>query len=168
MSLIEWREEFSVGVPAVDLEHRDLIELINDMHSLMIDGAAHDQVVSSLGEIFAQISAHFALEEKFMRDAEYDGYESHKDDHEALLDEIRDIMDRVEDDGSYDEARLSTELEHWFTDHFSTHEARGKQPSFLFAGAPQLEWAFRRRNGRPREYESSPRRRRRDTERIRR
>jgi len=124
MSLIEWKDEFSVGVAAVDLEHRDLIDLINDLHTLMDEGATHQQVTSSLGEIFAQISAHFALEEKFLRDTEYEAFSSHKDDHEALLDQIRDIMDRVEDDGSYDEARLSAELDSWFSEHFRTHDAK--------------------------------------------
>ena len=32
MSLIEWKEEFSVGVPDVDHEHRELIALINQIH----------------------------------------------------------------------------------------------------------------------------------------
>lgn len=124
MSLIEWRDEFSVGVGSVDLEHRELIEMINDLHSLMGKGADHDRVVSSLGDIFAQISAHFALEEKFMRDSGYPEYLPHKDSHETLLDELRDIMDRVEDDGSFDEDRLSRELESWFTEHFKTFDAR--------------------------------------------
>jgi len=124
MNLIEWKAEFSVGVASVDLEHRDLIHLINDLHDLMGDGATHDQVVSVLGEIYAQISAHFALEEKFMRDTRYAAYPSHKNDHEALLDELRDIMDRVEDDGSYEKERLSRELEHWFSEHFRTHDAK--------------------------------------------
>jgi len=124
MTLIEWKDDFKVGVPDVDAEHRDLIDLINDLHGLMQQQATHDQVSSSLGEIFAQISAHFALEERFMRAAEYDGFPEHKEDHEALLDEIRDIMDRVEVDGSYDEKRLSGELERWFSEHFKTHDAR--------------------------------------------
>ena len=81
------------------------------------------QIGEMLGEIFAQISAHFALEEKFMRETQYDAFEAHKRDHEALLDELRDIMDRVEDD-SYDEERLANELEHWFSEHFRTHDAR--------------------------------------------
>lgn len=124
MSLIEWRDEFSVGVASVDLEHRELINLINDLHGMMDEGTTHDQVVSALGEIYAQISAHFALEERFMRETEYEAYPSHKDDHEALLDELRDIMDRVEDDGSFEEERLSRELEQWFTNHFGTHDAK--------------------------------------------
>ena len=124
MSLIEWKDEFSVGVAAVDLEHRDLINLINDLHGMMGEGATHDQVMSALGEIYAQISAHFALEEKFMRKTKYEALDSHKDDHESLLDELRDIMDRVEDDGSFEDERLSRELERGFTTHFSTHDAK--------------------------------------------
>jgi hemerythrin len=124
MSLIEWKKEFSVGVAAVDHEHRELIELINKLEQLIQTGAGHDQVVATLGEIYAQIAAHFALEEKMMRDVRYGGMPEHKSDHESLLDQIRDIMDKVEDDGSYDRERLSHDLERWFTEHFRTHDAR--------------------------------------------
>ena len=124
MSLIEWKDEFSVGVTEVDLEHRDLIDLINDLHAVMGAGATQDKVVDTLGEIYTQISAHFALEEKFMRNSKYPAYPSHKEDHEILLDQLRDIMDRVEDDGSFDEERLSAELEKWFSDHFRTHDSK--------------------------------------------
>ena len=124
MSLIEWKSEFSVGNKAVDYEHRELIVLINDLHTTMKQQATHDRVVENLGEIYAQISAHFALEEKIMRDAHYDAYEPHKADHESLLDQLLDIIDGVEDDGSYDEAKLSASLERWFAEHFRTHDAK--------------------------------------------
>ncbi len=124
MTLLTWRDEFSVGVPAVDEEHRELIELINSLHAGTRSGHGRTDVLAALGEIFAQISAHFALEENIMRAAAYDGYAEHKAAHETLLEEIRDIMDRVEDDGSYDEQRLATELDRWFGEHFRTLDAR--------------------------------------------
>ena len=124
MSLIEWKDEFSVGVASVDLEHRELIDLINDLHTLLGENASADEVVTMLGEIYAQIAAHFALEEKYMRDSRYPLLEEHKTDHETLLDELRDIMDLVEDDGSYDEQGLSQDLQRWFTEHFRTHDAK--------------------------------------------
>ena len=128
MTLIEWKDEFSVGVESVDHEHSELIALINELHESAASGCSHDVVVAALGEIFVQISAHFALEEKFMRDTRYDDYDAHKSDHESLLDQLRDIMDRVEDDGGYDDDRLSRELERWFTEHFRTHDARLHRP----------------------------------------
>lgn len=124
MSHIEWKKEYSVGVAAVDHEHRELIEQINELYQLTQTGADHDRVVVALGEIYAQIAAHFALEEKMMRDARYGAMPEHKSDHESLLDQLRDIMDKVEDDGSYDRERLSRDLERWFTEHFRTHDAR--------------------------------------------
>ena len=86
MSLIEWREEFSVGDAAVDHEHRQLVELINGLHRALHSGCEREQVIESLGEVYAQIAAHFALEEKSMRDGGYPHYDEHKADHEALLD----------------------------------------------------------------------------------
>ena len=124
MSLIKWRDEFSVGDPAIDHEHRELIGLINQLYELMHSGSERERVVESLGEIYAQIAAHFALEEKMMRDSTYPALREHKTDHESLLDQLRDIMDRVEDDGNYDEERMTRDLERWFTEHFRTHDAR--------------------------------------------
>ncbi len=124
MSLITWKDEFSVGVAAVDLEHRELIELINGLDIDMQEYATQTTVVETLGEIYARISAHFALEEKIMRDARYDGFAAHKQDHELLLDNLLDIIDSVDDAGRYDRASLSRELDRWFSDHFRTHDAR--------------------------------------------
>jgi len=59
-----------------------------------------------------------------MRESSYPALAEHKEDHETLLDELRDIMDAVEDDGSYDESRLADDLERWFAEHFKTHDAR--------------------------------------------
>ena len=124
MSLIKWKDEFSVGVAAVDLEHRELIELINALDADMQEYATQTTVMETLGEIYARISAHFALEEKIMREAGYDGFVTHKQDHELLLDELLDVIDSVDDAGRYDRAGLSHDLDRWFSDHFQTHDAK--------------------------------------------
>ena len=124
MTLIAWKDEFSVGVESVDQEHREMIELINGLDSAMARDADCITVISTLGEIYAKISAHFALEEKIMRDADYKELTSHKEDHERLLDSLLMIIDGVDDEGRYDRVELSSGLDRWFTDHFRTHDAR--------------------------------------------
>ena len=124
MTLIAWRNEFSVGVDAVDHEHREMIALINELDEAMQDDASQATVVEALGEIYARISAHLALEEKTMRDARYSQLAEHKQDHEQLLDELLDVIDSVDDEGRYDRADLSRSLDRWFSDHFRTHDAR--------------------------------------------
>ena len=98
MSLIDWRDEFTIGVDAIDHEHREMIALINDLDAAMQEEASHDVVVATLGEIVARIAAHFALEEKIMRDAAYTAYSTHKQDHELLLDSLLNVIDAVDAD----------------------------------------------------------------------
>ena len=124
MPLIHWKDEFSVGVPAVDLEHRELIALINAAHVEMRQDGGPEAVGDFLGEIYARIAAHFALEEKIMREKKYDQYGEHKRDHERLLDGIRDIMDAYDDGQLYDEPRFARVLSEWFVGHFKSHDAR--------------------------------------------
>lgn len=124
MSLLQWRDSFSVGVPAVDHEHQELIETINRLNDIAVAGGDAEQVIAVLGDIYAQISAHFALEERIMREAKYDGLAEHKAEHEALLDALLDIMDDIENDDSYDEQILGRELDEWFSVHFRTQDAR--------------------------------------------
>ena len=125
MTLIDWRDEFRTGITAVDFEHESLINLLNELYANLGAHAAKVEVEDFLGEVHAQISAHFALEEKIMRGASYDQYADHKADHDRLLDEIRDIMDRFAAEGyeGYGED-LSTHLREWFINHFKTKDSR--------------------------------------------
>lgn len=124
MALIEWRTEFETGIAEVDAEHRDLIELINALHQEIRDKADSHTISAFLGEVFARIAAHFALEETVMRKHAYDDYPAHKAEHERLLDEIRDIMDAYEA-GTVDcDAALSGTVRDWFIDHFKLKDAR--------------------------------------------
>ena len=124
MTLIHWRDEFSLGVESVDVEHREMIELINTLDNLMQQGASQDAVVDTLGEIYARIAAHFALEEKIMRAAGYEQLPAHKMDHERLLDRLLDVIDSVDEEGHYERDALSDYLNSWFSVHFRVHDAQ--------------------------------------------
>jgi len=124
MALLKWKPEYSVGEAGVDLEHRELIELINRVYGLVEQQRDSEQVEHYLGEIHTSISAHFALEESLMRASGYDQYDAHKEDHEDLLDQVRDIMDWYTQDPVAGCHILQQRLEQWFSVHFSTHDAR--------------------------------------------
>ena len=68
--------------------------MIDGLNAGMPEYATQTTVVVMLGEIYERILAHFALEEKIMRKAGYDGFATHKQD-----------------------------LDRWFPSHFRTHDA---------------------------------------------
>lgn len=121
--LLEWREEFSVGVPAVDFEHQEMILLINELYENLLNNADKYTIGDFLGEVYAKIASHFALEEKIMRDRRYDRYNEHKQDHERLLDEISEIIDDFDEGNLFNSDRLAERLDEWFLVHFRTKDA---------------------------------------------
>ena len=124
MTLLEWRDDFNIGIEEVDHEHRELIGLINALHAELGGARSDDRVEAFLGEILAGVSAHFALEEKVMRARHYNALAEHKSDHERLLDGLRDLMDEQAGDAALDEEAFATRLGEWFSAHFRTQDAR--------------------------------------------
>ena len=121
--LLNWKDEYSVGIEAVDYEHKQLIDLINRLHEELAAKGSKLTVSAFLGDLLKGISAHFALEETFMRSLGYDRLAAHKEDHERLLDALRDIMDTFENAEEIDAVELSKQLDTWFSHHFRTHDA---------------------------------------------
>jgi hemerythrin len=124
MGLLHWEKRYSVGIEAVDHEHRELVELINRLHEEAKAQGSKVAVLGFFGDLYKAISAHFALEERFMREKSYDQLRLHKDDHERLLDEIRDIMEDYEVNDLFEERLLAQRLDAWFSRHFESHDAR--------------------------------------------
>lgn len=125
MALLEWKKSYETGIASVDHEHRTLIELLNRLHERLDADPSPEEVDEFLAEVHTRIAAHFALEERIMREAGYDDYPGHKADHERLLDEIRDIMEAYEagEYRNFDEV-LADHLRDWFGIHFATRDAR--------------------------------------------
>jgi hemerythrin-like metal-binding protein len=124
VTLVKWQANFRIGIEEVDHEHQDLINLINSLHDALGEERSGERVEAFLGEILADISSHFALEEKVMRDRHYDVLAEHKADHERLLDELRDLMDAQAEGAVLDDKRFAAQLAQWFNGHFQTHDAR--------------------------------------------
>lgn len=118
--MIQWRPDFATGIASVDHEHQELVAQVNAIVAALENAADATAVEAALADLHDAISAHFALEERIMRDHAYAGYRPHKDDHERLLDDIRDVM---EDQRADPAGHLAPRLQTWFARHFATLDA---------------------------------------------
>lgn len=123
MALLQWKDHYSVGIEGIDHEHKDLIEQINRLHDQL---SASEPLAASafFDDLIKAISAHFALEERFMRERGYDQLPQHKEDHERLLDEILCLIDEFDGEEMADHEDLAARLNAWLSRHFETHDAR--------------------------------------------
>lgn len=121
--LIEWRDEYLIGVEELDYEHRDLINRLNELHEEL---AHHDEkrnIEDCLGEIHVRVVAHFALEERFMLDNKFKNYAHHKKEHDDFLEVIVDFIEkfRTNPELSYGD-ELEKQLQHWIVNHIITSD----------------------------------------------
>lgn len=124
MAQIEWNDEFSVGNTAVDQEHEHLIEQINQLYYELNHSADSSTIEGILGDLQADISAHFALEELLMQEANFSEFEEHKEDHQRLLDQIHDMIFSFHEDPESGRELLINKLSDWFSHHFTSFDAR--------------------------------------------
>jgi hemerythrin-like metal-binding protein len=108
----------------MDFEHQKMISMINELYDELMQHKDAESIEQFLGDIHTAINAHFALEERMMREAAYSEYEAHKIDHEELLEQIRDMMDEFRADPENGFDLLRDNLADWFEAHFASFDAR--------------------------------------------
>jgi hemerythrin len=98
MTLLQWKPSYALGIPSVDHEHRQLIALINETYEHLEGSADPDAVERCLEDICAGIAAHFALEERHMREAGYAEYAATGRARRPAR-SVRDLMDTIREPG---------------------------------------------------------------------
>lgn len=116
MSLSSLKEKLDTGIDSLDYEHRKLVGVMEEICDSF--DRAESSVSDLFGRLYAEASAHFALEESIMREKKYASYDAHKAEHEQLLDRIRFMMDAYEDGQCKDcNTSLRACLEAWLAGH---------------------------------------------------
>lgn len=84
-SLVTWSDEFSLGMPEVDAQHKALIDLINRVWISLVKKANHEQTLKIVEELEKYTLTHFTVEEIFMREIAYSQFDEHKKEHEKFV-----------------------------------------------------------------------------------
>jgi hemerythrin-like metal-binding protein len=139
MSFANLKDELKIGIESLDQEHRVLIGIMEELSNAFDSGVPALDVSDLFGELYDKASAHFALEERLMREKKYPLYKTHKADHRRLLDRVRDMMDAYEDGVCTKcDVNFSTCIESWFVTHVTEEDTglrdldkTSHRPSFL-------------------------------------
>ncbi|NOQ76601.1 MAG: bacteriohemerythrin [Methylococcaceae bacterium] len=91
MAIFIWDDSYKTGVESIDLQHKKLVDLLNQLdENLAIDGNKK-QVISLLDELVEYTQYHFKEEESYMLSHEYDNksYKEHLTVHQQFIEKIK-------------------------------------------------------------------------------
>ncbi|MDP8208184.1 MAG: bacteriohemerythrin [Candidatus Electryonea clarkiae] len=91
MSYLSWKDEYSVGVPLFDEQHKKIFGFINDLGDAISGYEEHAVLRQVLYDLIMYTKVHFSDEEYNLYLYKYDDYEKHKEEHDKLAREVIDF-----------------------------------------------------------------------------
>ena len=115
--IFQWSDEFSVGIPEIDIQHKALFDLGNLLNDAIRSRRGSAACLDILRQLVDYTRIHFALEESLMRVANYRGFDDHKALHVQLIDEVEVLQQKVEAGKAAISFELLQFLRLWLTKH---------------------------------------------------
>ena len=96
---IVWDKSWEIGLKDIDAQHKQLVDIINELGEAMKSRKTNDVLSNVLKELDDYTRKHFAFEEAMMKRYGYEDLAAHKPLHTKFIQQIKDFRQQV-DDGS--------------------------------------------------------------------
>ena len=146
MQAFAWNSRFETGIFSVDEQHHRLVDLVNRLGEVLIDGSATEESISGVfGELADYAQHHFANEERLMAEAGVDRHhtELHLHHHRQFVEQLTSMWKGRAQLGNPAEV-LQGFLSSWLTFHIlEEDQSMARQIALIHQGVAAGE-AFQR------------------------
>jgi hemerythrin len=91
-ALFEWKDAYSVNIPEIDTQHKELFRIAKELNSAMSAGHGAVVLTGILERLIAYTRKHFAHEERLMQLYKYPDSAAHKGLHDRLTKQVLDFQ----------------------------------------------------------------------------
>jgi hemerythrin len=110
-----WDDKFATGVRQIDLQHLELIQLINELESAHAAGRQAEAIDEVLPRLGAYVLFHFGTEESLIPVQASAHAEKHRRQHAEFADRVAELREGILD--SDDLEALIIFLRRWLVEH---------------------------------------------------
>jgi hemerythrin-like metal-binding protein/PAS domain S-box-containing protein len=123
---IVWDKKFELGNNTVDMQHKSLCEMINNLILQCEHGKAADTLHETLAFLVDYTVYHFENEEALQIKTGFPEYENHKKIHEGFKVTVSELVRRFDKNGSSDELvkDIRETVIAWLTNHMQNEDIR--------------------------------------------
>ena len=117
---MEWKEEYSVGIPEIDAQHQTLTGCIALIEEGVTNHAPSWAVDLALVRLADYVRIHFAVEESLMRMHRYPELDGHVREHLQFADQLRMLQEKSP--RSDVSGEMLVFLQDWLNEHIMTSD----------------------------------------------
>lgn len=94
MALFEWNENFLINIESIDVQHKKLVDLVNELHDCMKHGKGKEVINQVLEELITYTKYHFKTEEEYFVKYNYSETKEHIKAHQEFIDKVMQFVDQ--------------------------------------------------------------------------
>ena len=117
MTLVRWKDSYSVKVAKLDAQHKIFFEMINELADAMRKGQGAATIQPTLAKLMKHLRIHMEDEEKLMRHTGYPQLVAHQEEHRLYLLRVERFKTDLEKTGNEDTVALLCILRDIILDH---------------------------------------------------
>ena len=117
MAYFEWGPDLEIDHGPIDADHRQLVELVNELHTATSQGQGQEVVASVMERLISYTRQHFTREEQGMEAAAFPGLAAHREKHHVIAAQLQALADRQEVGSITVASLLSSLMRDWLSLH---------------------------------------------------
>ena len=117
MAFFVWQDSYSVNVDEIDIQHKTLVKMVDELHKAMNIGLGKEILDPILNKLVDYTDFHFVTEEKILKDNNYPDYEEHKEKHEKMKEKVLSLQREYKEGKVRLTVEVSKFLQNWLNQH---------------------------------------------------
>ena len=127
MEIINWKNDFSVGVDSLNAQHKKLLAMINRLIKEQKKLTDPKMIAELLTEMTDYAQEHFHAEEYLMTEYGYQENEKQIQDHKLFIEKTRSFYSKTEIGPNILSTALLDYLSKWLINHILTEDMKYKE-----------------------------------------
>ncbi len=115
--LFVWDDSCKTGITEIDQDHKQLVDLINDLYEAMQDGSGGALLLPIFSALKHYTETHFAKEEQYMVECDAPDQEQHFQEHKRMVAKLADLESRHRQGEAAISLQTLTFLRDWLKNH---------------------------------------------------
>jgi len=126
MKAIVWSDEYSVGVQKLDDQHKNIINLVNELHKATGISSCDQTLHDIMDKMCKYASDHLDYEESLLKEIDYPEFDDHQKGHRKYIEAVADYaIDATLEDFAIPD-KLLTFLNEWWLKHILEEDMKYK------------------------------------------
>ena len=117
MPLIVWNDNLSVNVAEIDMQHKKLVTMINELNDAMKAMKTKEVLGKIIQGLLNYTATHFATEERYFKQYNYPGAPTHIQEHQIFVKKVTDFKKGFDENKFMLSMEIINFLKNWLIKH---------------------------------------------------